>query len=266
MKVPDTSSFSLDGLTIPEFDRALGIPSIGATGLNLESLIAKEERERAAHEEGVRNQISRLYEVQAARTALEELVSKAGVDPKIIVEHLWLLAATHARKTKSLSTVPGVPLRKIRKLPKILRELSHQIEAINKHGYDLSPRQLAMVMFIPRFQNMYMIRKRLPSFLRIHANELSMWLSARQNPRTKKLEPTTERKIQFAEYVRQNSNDRKQHYQALEALINAFYRLEGIAASVNTDSLKALWSAHPELRKPPEPPPVAPGLGLPTAR
>jgi len=254
MKAPDIPSPKggrLDEPTIPGMEGYSGIPSIGAAGLSAEVIASIQEKQQRTQER-IEEQLSRLYSVSSGKNALDELVTKAGVDPKALVEFLWQIQVARSTKAKDLGAVPGVPLRAIRRLPQLLRKLSFQIEAINKHGYELNSNQLLMLMLVPRLRNMYMAGKKLPSFLRVYAYDISRRLSARQNRKKKKLEPATEAKVQLAEYIRKVSHDRKQHYKALETLINVFYQVERVTSRVTRGSMKALWSAHPELREQPK--------------
>jgi hypothetical protein len=222
-------------------------------------LIPSVEEER---QEKIQDQLSRLYSVPMGKGSLDELVSK-GVDPKILVEYLWLIRSASPKSTKDLGAVPGVPLRTIKKLPQLLRRVSFQIEAIRKHGYDWTPEQMLVALIAPRYQAMYIAEQKLPGFLRSYSRALSARLSVRKNRKHKTLEPSTECKVRLAEHVRTTSEDRKQHYEALAVLINVYFDLEGVASRVTAGSLKALWNTHPELRREPQVPdytPVRPAL------
>jgi hypothetical protein len=223
--------------------------------------IERSKAQRAEEERKIEETHSRISAVPKGNRALHEL-SKVGIERNKLINYLWLIRSLHGKKPKNLAAVPGVPLRTIKKLPELLRTISRQVEAIEKHGYSLTTDQMRMLMCIPRLQGRFMAAKELPVFLRIYAHHLSGLLLMWQN-RANRIDLDTELKVQLVQFVLETSRDRKQHYRELATLLDVFYQTEGVVSknrqAVSAESLKVLWKSHPILRKLPEPisyPPV----------
>jgi hypothetical protein len=173
------------------------------------------------------------------------VLANVGIDREKLIGHLWLIRSVHGKKRTNLASVPGVPLDTIKKLPDVLRRISRQVEAIEKHG--------CRPMFSPRLPARYMLGNKIPAFLRSYADWISELLSMRRNRAERNLDPSTKFKVQLVQLALDKSSDRRQHYGELATAINVFYAIEGVRQTVTAESLKVLWKSHPTLRKLPEP-------------
>ena len=236
-------------------DTVGSIPDISSLAARIGLPLVDEERSRtelAEKQRSIEETWARISAIPAGNRALRVL-AKAGVDREKLIGYLWLIRLAHGKKRKNLANVPGVSLDTIKRLPKLLRQISRQVEAIEKHGYSLTADQMFALMLSPQLGGAYIIAKRLPAFLRSYARWISVWLSIRQNREMHDLDPSTEFKIQLVQLVLESSIDRKQHYGELAATMNVFYQVEGLKQKVTAGSLKVLWRRHPTLRKLPEP-------------
>jgi len=241
------------GITAEDSSASTGRALIGATREGAERLKAQ----RAEKERKVEQIWSRIFAIPAGKRALSVLV-RAGVDRDKLLEYLWLIRSVHGKKRKNLATVPGVSLDTIKGLPELLRQISRQVEAIEKHGYTLTTDQMRMLMFNRRLRGRYMLAKSLPAFLRSYADWISGLLLMRRNRAVNKLDQSTVFKVQLVQLVFETSSDRTQHYSELATAMNVFYQIEGLTQTVTAQSLKVLWGSHPTLRKLPEPIQYAP--------
>jgi len=248
------------GLLSPKFGIAELLPkllAVSADGSPTSQIVEGLATQRAEKERKIAETWSRLSAVPEGNRALRVLV-RAGVDRDKLIDYLWLIRSVHGKKRRNLATVPGVPFDTIKKLPELLRQISRQVEAIEKHGYTLTTGQMMVLMFNPRLQGTYMLGRRLPAFLRSYARWISGLLSMRRHHTAQQLAPSTEFHVQLVQLVFETSSDRKQHYGELATAMNVFYQIEGVKQTVTAESLKVLWRSHPTLRKLQEPIQYAP--------
>ena len=235
------------------------VKAVTDLGLKLENSIYNENPEQDQHEIEIRKKLDALR-VTALRPMSE--LRRLGINERQMLLWLWGTWLACQREPVSLSTKSGLPLEELKKLPATLRNLAKSLESINKHTLLLTANQITILLLSPRLHGRYMALKRLPISLRMYARDLSIRLA---NHPTKALAPGTDWKVWTVEFVRANSKDRRQHYRLVAELMKAFNETEDKKAlkksqKVRAASLKQLWLAHPELKKPHTFPNFAPCL------
>jgi hypothetical protein len=193
--------------------------------------------DRASLEAQARVMLGRL----PARYLLE--LRRFKINETEIFLHLSFIWQTSRVRAKSLTTVPGVSIEAIRKLPNLLRRAAKQVNSINQHGV------IRRLFFRRSWQG-------IPSSLLSFATALEEALEAQKSQPRKLPDPDTLAKVRFVQYVLETSTDKRQHYREVAKLINAFNGIQddtstGTSKRVTAESLKILWLENEHLRKTP---------------